>query len=593
VGLRAAESRGKMSFGEAMLNNREIAKRFERIGRLLELKGDNPFKTRAYFNAARTIDFLPFELKDSSPEDIRGIRGIGDALLKKILELLETGGLEYLERLEKETPPGHLELLKIPGLGPRKIRRLIDELGVNSLGELEYACRVNRLKFLKGFGAKSQENIMRGIAAVKRYRGRMLLPDAAAAAELLVEGTAGFEGVRRVGVAGSLRRSLETVGEIELVAEVEESAGREISGRFASLKGVDEIVSRGEREVVARLDGGMTCNLRMATAGEYPYALHHHTGSSGYLSTLKSYAESAGLVLDESGMYRDGEFVPAEGEEDVFEALGMSYIPPELRENTGEIDAALSRSLPELVNLDDIRGLFHVHTVWSDGSDTIAVMAAEAERMGMEYIGVADHSRSAHYANGLSPERVMEQWKEIDELNALSPGIHVFKGIECDILRDGSLDYDDSLLAGFDFVVASIHSGFSMSEREATDRIVRAVCHPSVTMLGHPTGRLLLGREGYPLDIERVLDACAVHGVVVELNADPQRLDLDWRFLRMAARKGVKVAVNPDSHSAATLGNLYYGLRIARKGWLRKEDVFNTLPLDEMMTELRAGRGGG
>jgi len=576
-----------------MLNNRDIAKRFERIGRLLELKGDNPFKTRAYFNAARTIDSLPFELKDSSPEEIRGIRGIGDALLKKILELLETGRLEYLERLEKETPPGHLELLKIPGLGPRKIRRLIDELGVNSLGELEYACRVNRLKLLKGFGAKSQENIMRGIAAVKRYRGRMLLPDATAAAEFLAEGTAGFEGVRRVTVAGSLRRSLETVGGIELVAEVEEGVWREVGERFASLEGVSGIVSRGGRIVAAELEGGMTCNLRMATAGKYPFVLHRHTGSSGYVSALESYAESTGFTLDEWGMYRGGRFIPVEDEGDIFEILGMSYIPPELRENTGEIDAALSHSLPELVNRDDIKGLFHVHTVWSDGSDTIPVMAAEAERMGMEYIGVADHSRSAHYANGLSAERVKEQWDEIDELNASSPGIRIFKGIECDILRDGSLDYDDSLLAGFDFVVASIHSGFSMSGREATDRVVRAVSHPSVTILGHPTGRLLLGRDGYPLDIERVLDACAVHGVAVELNADPQRLDLDWRFLRTAARRGVKVAVNPDSHSAATLGNVYYGLRIARKGWLRKEDVFNTLPLDEMMTELRAGREEG
>ena len=570
------------------MENKEISKVFELIGKLLEIKGDNVFKSRAYYNAARTIAVLPISLKQAAADgSVKDIKGIGSALEKKIIEMLNTGKLGYLERLKSEIPEEVIEMLKIPGLGPGKIHKLIDILGIKTIGELEYACRVNRLKVMDGFGEKSQENILKGIELIKHFRGRVLYYDAKSIADDIVANLKDIPCVKKVDIAGSVRRCMETVKDIDIVAVVDEIDRAKTVASFKSMDEVEEVFEQGPAKVLARFKSGIVCNLRIVNEPDFPVAIHHFTGSAGHNTALSSHAERNGLKIDKYGIFKNDSRIRIDKEEDLFSKLGMDYIPPELREDTGEIDAALEHKIPELIEYNDIKGIFHVHTVWSDGSNTIAEMAESAKNMDMEYIGISDHSASAGYAGGLTSDDVKRQWDEIDEYNSKNRDkAYVFKGIESDILRDGSLDYDDSLLEQFDFVIASIHSWFSMSLDEAIERILRALSHPSVTMLGHPTGRLLLSREGYPVDMEKILDACSEHNVTIELNANPQRLDIDWRYLRAAKSRGVSVSINPDSHNASTLAHLRYGVNIARKGWLEKKDVFNTYSLKMMQKRM-------
>ena len=563
------------------ISPKDVIRILEEIGVLLELKGESPFKSLAYTNAARRLETLDEDLEELVRRgDLKSVKGIGDALNRKITELVTTGRLEYYETLRASVQPGHLEMLRIPGLGPRKIRALHEQLDISTLGELEYACLENRLVELPGFGARTQQKILTGIEYLKRYRERRLCSEALEAAEPLLAKLRGRAGVVAASLAGSLRRGNETVKDIDLVAASDDPEA--LSQWFTSLPDAESVIARGSRKVSVFLKAGINADLRIATPREYPFALHHFTGSKEHNVAMRGRAKQLGIKMNEYGLFRDEALLPCRSEEDVFAALGLAWVPPELRENTGEIEAAETGVMPALVQMKDIRGIFHIHTTASDGSSTLEAVVEAAKKMGLEYIGITDHSESAFYAGGLTPEDVRAQHRAIDALNRKDPAFRIFKGIEADILPDGRLDYDDATLASFDFVIAAVHSHFGMNEDEMTERIIRALANRRTTILAHPTGRLLLAREPYALDLERVIDAAAEHGKVIELNANPHRLDLDWRHCKYAKRQGVRIAVNPDAHHTDGLADMKYGLNIARKGWLEARDIVNSMGLEEM-----------
>lgn len=480
-------------------------------------------------------------------------------------------------------------MLKIPGLGPKRVKAIWDSLGVTSVRELEYACNENRLLELDGFGAKSQENILKGINALHKFAGRRLLSEGMGAVAPLIEWVRGSPAVIRAQVAGSVRRGLETVKDIDIVAS---SADPEsVMERFVAAPGVADVIARGHTKTSVRLESGFQADIRVVTDEQFPFALHHFTGSREHNTIMRSLAKTQGLKMNEYGLFKGEHSLRLASEEEIFRALGLSYIPPEMREGFDEVTLAGEGKIPTLVEEADIIGLFHVHTDKSDGVDTLEAMAQEAIRLGYKYMGVADHSRTASYAGGLSVDALKRQGEEIDKLNEKLKGrFHLFKGVESDILGDGSLDYPDKVLAELDFVIASVHSRFQKDARAMTERIVAAINNPYTTMLGHPTGRLLLAREEYPLEMEKVIEALAERGVYMELNANPQRLDVDWRVMGALKKAGVKVAINPDAHRKDGLRDMRYGLLAARKGGLEKKDVFNTLPLEKMKTTLASRR---
>ncbi|MBI2878006.1 MAG: DNA polymerase/3'-5' exonuclease PolX [Candidatus Tectomicrobia bacterium] len=568
------------------MDKRQVARIFEEIGTLLEIQGESPFKSRAYSTAARTLEGLEEDL-DALVRNgrLQELKGIGQALAEKITELVTTGRLEYYERLKGSLPGSLLEMLAIPTLGPKKIKAIYEGLGIKTVGELEYACHENRLVDLPGFGPKTQEKILQGIALFKRHRDRFLYSEAIPIAREILEALRRTPSVLRAEIAGSLRRRKETVKDIDLLV-CSEDPGPVMAG-FTHLSQVEQVVEAGSTRSRVRLVNGIGADLRVVRDEEFPFALHYFTGSQEHNIALRERARRQGIKLNEYGLFRGEKRIACRDEAEVFAALGLGFIPPELREDMGEIEAAEREELPQLIEEAEIRGVFHVHTRWSDGNASVEVMARAARDLGYQYLGIADHSQVARYARGLEPERLQAQQAEIEEANRKLPEITLLKGAEVDILPDGSLDYSEEILQGFDFAIASVHSRFNMTEEEMTRRIVRALSHPCVTMLGHPTGRLLLGREGYPIDIDAVLEAAARHGVVIELNANPHRLDLDWRHLKKAAALGVKISINPDAHSPEGLRDTAYGVGIARKGWLTREDVFNALPREEMMKRLQ------
>lgn len=565
----------------------------EQIGALLEIKGENPFKVRAYYNAAKALSGVEDLDALVKSKRLKEIEGVGDALAKKIDEYVETGSMTYYEELAREVPVSLLELLQIPNVGPRKIKLLYDTLGVTNVGELEYACKENRLTSLPGFGAKTQEKILKGIEFIKQHKGEFLFGDVYPVATQLKEG---FERVTRpelVTVCGSIRRRKEIVRDIDLLAAGEDPA--KLTAHFLSLPDVAEVIAEGETKTSCRLHSGIEADLRVVAEESYPCALIYFTGSKEHNVKLRGIAKKRDLKLNEYGLFRNGDSIACRDEKDVYAFLGLSYIPPELREDLGEIEAAAEGRLPELVELSDLKGTFHVHTHLSDGTDTLDRLVAAARKMGLSYLGISDHSKTAAYAGGLSVDAVRRQWDEIDAFNQAAPDFYLFKGIESDILPDGSLDYDETLLAGFDFVIASVHSAFGMKKDAMEKRIMRAMENPFTTMLGHPTGRLLLARDGYDVDMKSIIEAAAAHHVIIELNASPYRLDIDWRYLRTAKQHGVMIAINPDAHANTGLLDVFYGIGIARKGWQEKVDVLNTRTaqevkrvLDRMRNEKRA-----
>ena len=572
------------------MQRRSIPAILEEIGALLEIEGENPFKVKAYYNAAKILaghDDLDAVIERGR---LREIKGIGETLSAKIAEYHDTGKIAYYEELKRKIPATLLELLHIPNLGPRKIRVLYDELGIANLGELEYACKENRLISLFGFGAKTQEKILKGIEFVRRHKGEFLFGEVYPLALALKERFAQAFPKGLIEVCGSIRRKKEIVRDIDLLVAAED--WRAVSRYFVAMPEVEEVLAEGETKTSCRLVSGINADLRVVDRGAFPCALIYFTGSKEHNVRLRGLARKRGLKLNEYGLFEGERLLEVGSEADVYERLGLSYVPPELREDRGEIEAAQAHNLPRLIELGDLRGTFHVHTEMSDGTDALPAIAEAAQTMGLAYVGICDHSRSAYYAGGLKAEDVLGQWDAIDRFNAEHPGFVFFKGIESDILPDGSLDYSDELLAGFDFVVASVHSAFTMSQDDMEARLFRAMENPFTTILGHPTGRLLLGREGYRVDMGRIIDAAAAHGVVIELNASPYRLDIDWRYLKQAKERGVTIAVNPDAHSAKGLAELFYGVGIARKGWLEAHDVLNTQDAGAVLQCFREVRDG-
>lgn len=578
------------------MNKNEIAEMLEEIGTLLELQGENPFKTRAYQAGARALEAM--EADEFAARMAAGtlgeLKGFGEALVDKIGKLHATGRLEFYDKLRAQIPDGVIAMLEVPGLGPKKIKALREQLGIESPEALGEACRAGRVAGLAGFGEKTQAKILEGLANRAAYGKRHRWWDARAVAEPIVEGLRALAQVRRAEAAGSLRRNLETVGDLDFIVAATAEDATAVTDWFCALPEVKEVTARGGTKASVRFASGLQADLRIVPEEQFAFALHHFTGSKDHNVAMRQRALARGLSLSEWGLVPDegegtakekaerGLSLRAQSEADVFGHLGLAFVPPELREGLGEIEAAEAAakdgraSMPRLVETADLRGAFHNHTTESDGKATLAEMRAAATALGWEYLGIADHSKSSVQARGLDEARLAAQVAAIRAANAAGGGAWLFAGTECDILPDGRLDFDDEVLATLDYVVASVHSAFTQAEDEMTARIVRAVEHPRVTMLGHATGRLLLRREAYKVNLARVIDAAIANRVIIELNAHPSRLDLDWRLWRRAAERGLMCAINPDAHDTAGLRHVEAGVRVARKGWLAAENVLNT-----------------
>ena len=565
------------------LTKKEVARILEEIGILLELSGENPFKSRAYYAAARTISAFEGDLADAvSDNRLSGLRGIGNALTLKITELVETGKLDYYENLKASIPAGLTDMLKIQGLGPRKIWILYNMLGIETMVELESACLANRLINLSGFGRKTQEKILSGIEKTKMYKSRRLYADVIDEAEAILAKVRNHPAAISAEIAGSLRRRMETVKDIDILISTEKA--HDLAMFLKSFPGTSGIIAGGDTKISITTVSGINVDFRLVSPAEFPYALHHFTGSKEHNVAMRGRAKTMNLKMNEYGLFAGDILVACASEEEIFKKLGLSFIPPELREDRGEIAAAEKGSLPVLVELSDIKGILHVHTNASDGLDTIESIFQAVQEMNLDYVGICDHSKSAGYAGGLSEEEIERQHRCIDAINRDFGHPYIFKGIESDILPDGSLDYDDAVLERFDFIIAAVHSNFTMSEKDMTSRILKALDNPATTILAHPTGRLLLEREAYGISMEQVIARAAEQGKILELNANPHRLDLDWRWCKYAKELGVKIAINPDAHTIETLNHIRFGINIAKKGWLSPSDCINCLGVKEIKT---------
>jgi DNA polymerase (family 10) len=581
----------------------EIAGILEQIAALLELKGENPFKIRAYTNAARAIETFGGNVPNFQDEEaVAKIPGIGKSIALKIKEVAATGSLKYLEVLSAEFPSGIMELFSLSGLGAKKIRALYDQLGISSIEQLQKACEEGRVAELSGFGQTTQQKLCDAIAKRAAHGGAFQFGQVAAEAETLRADLAAQPDALQVDIAGSYRRRKEIVHDLDLLVATKNPEA--ITKFFVSHPLVESVIAQGPTKSSVRLRSGVQCDLRVVSTAEYPFALAYFTGNKEHNIELRSRALKRGWTLNE---YRLAPLPPdpkakrkirpkktpkVRDEAELYRTVDLDFIPPELRENWGEFEAAEKHSLPKLIEKENLRGTFHCHTTASDGHNSLEEMAEAAQALGLEYLGIADHSRSQIQAHGLDEKKLLAQVAAIRKLNKKFDAFRLFAGVECDILRDGTLDFPDEVLSQLDFVVASVHSALGLSEADMTRRMVRAMENPFVTMLAHPTGRLLLKREPYKIDVPEILDAAARTGTWIELNAAPKRLDLDWRWWPMAKQKGAKCVINPDAHRAERLQDLWFGIGIARKGWLTKEDVMNCLPLGKIESALAAKRRG-
>ena len=591
------------------MDKEQVSTILEEIAVLLELKGENPFKALAYTKAARALDAYEGDLATLVAENrLTELPGLGDALRQKISTLVTTGHLEYYEALRASIPEGLLPLLDIPALGPKKIKLLHEKLGISNLVELENACREKKLRILAGFGAKTEEKIMAGIEQSRAYSSLFRYAEVWAQAEEIREALRTHECVSQVAVAGSMRRGREVIKDLDFVAASREPA--EVMASFIALPGVKQVTNQGPTKSSVLFENGISADLRVVSSIEFPYALHHFTGSKEHNVVMRQRAIARGMKLSEWGLFEieggrkkgdkakggkaarkpegEGKLVPCHTEDDLFAALGLQLIPPELREDLGEIEAAEKGEIPRLIEWTQLRGTFHCHTQASDGRNTLAEMAAEAREIGLDYLGIADHSKSSIQANGLTEDRLFEQMAMIARLNKEMDGFHLFAGSEVDILKEGRLDFPDDVLARLDYVVASVHNSLNQTEDEMTTRLIRAMENEHVTMLGHPTGRRLLQREASKVNFEKLIDAAARTGTWIELNCSSHRMDMDWRWWHRARDKGVKCVINPDAHRLSQFGMLRHGVTMARKGWLRPGDVMNTLPLKEIRAALKS-----
>lgn len=573
------------------MDRKRVARVLDEMAVMLELAGANKFKVRAYENAAHALLGYTGDLESAVRSgELKKLPGIGATIFANVESLVFSGRLPAYEELRATFPPGLRECLRVPRLGARKLKALNEALRLESLDDLERACREGQVAEIKGFGPKTAEHILRGIAMVRATEGLFLYPAARARAEALVAALRDSGLAGEISLAGSLRRRREIVRDVDIVAS--STQPEEVSAAFRSLPEVFEVIGSGPTKTSVRFLDGLCADLRVVSPEDFPAALLYFTGSREHNTELRGRARKRGWKLNEYGLFTDGENrAPADSEADIYAALGLQYVEPELREGLGEIDAAADGRLPALVRDEDVRGLIHVHTDASDGRDTLEAMALAIRDAGYGYVAFTDHSKSAGYAGGLSEERVRAQREEIRALRKRLPGFRIFHGTEADILADGSIDYGDEFLGELDLVVASVHSRFQLSREEQTARLVKAVRNPLVSVLGHPTGRLLLSRDGVDADMEAVIDAAAESGCALEVNGSPHRLDLDWRLVRRAVARGVPIAIDPDAHATRELAYTGYGIGIARKGWAGPADVLNARGPDELAAWLEARRG--
>jgi len=571
------------------VENPAIARVLAEIGDLLEIKGENPFKIRAYRNAADTITHLAERVAAFTPAERLGIPGIGKDLAAKIGELIDTGACRYHQELLQEFPPTILDLLHLQGVGPKTVALLYQGLEIRTLDDLERAAREGRIRDLKGMGAKKEALILKALEERQRFTGRRLMPEAYDMSAALVAELRERAPEADISSVGSLRRGCETCGDLDILAA---GAPASLMDAFTSYRLVERVLGRGETKSSVLLAGGFQADLRLVPRESLGAAQQYFTGSKTHNIALRDRAIQRGLKLNEYGLFRvdDDAKVAGETEESIYEALGLAFVPPELRENRGEIAAAEARTLPRLIERQDLRGDLHMHTTTTDGRADAETMALAARAAGLEYIAITDHSRALAMANGLDEVRALAHARAVRELNDRLDGITVLAGIECDIRPDGAMDLADDCLAQLDIVIASVHSAFSQDEAEMTDRLLRAIACPWVDVIGHPTGRMILKREAYRFDTDRVLAAAAAAGVALEINSQVHRLDLDEGHAKLARDRGVKLVIDSDAHSPAALGVVRWGITVARRAWLEAADILNTRPVDELRAGLRRNR---
>lgn len=559
------------------------------IALILEIKGENAFKIRAYKNGSEIIENYGDDIIQITKDGKLGeLKGIGKALASKIEEIVETGKLSYLDELKLEFPDTFFDLFEISNLGPKKIKKLYDNLQIDSIDKLEASCKNNEISKISGFGKKSVEAILESISFRKSNSKFFRTGDIAPIAESILEFLRQLPQTSQAEIAGSYRRGKEIVHDIDFIVATKLSV--EIINEFTKMPEVAQVISKGKTKSSVRLNNGLQCDLRAVKNSEFPFALNYFTGSKAHNVKMRSLAIKNGYSLNEYALNsktKTNEDV-INDESDLYKALGLSFIHPALREDQGEVEAAKDASLPNLIQIENLKGTFHNHTTASDGKNSLSEMAEAATDLGLQYLGISDHSKSSVQANGLSDEELLQQVKEIKDFNDRNNNeLTIFSGVECDILKDGSLDYNESVLSQLDYCIASVHSSFSLTENEMTKRVIKAIESPHVTMIGHLTGRLLLLRKPYDINVSKIIDACAKNNTIIEINANPRRLDMDWRWWKKAKDKGVKCSINPDAHKIEHFQYLHFGVKIAQKGWLESSDVVNCLPIDEIKKLLK------
>jgi len=571
------------------MENKGIADIFVEIADILDIQGENPFRVRSYRNAARTIENMSqsVEAMVKAGENLEEIPGIGKSIHEKIEEIVSTGKCRFLGELRAKVPAGLTELLKLEGLGPKKVKLLYDELAVDSVDRLEKAAQAGRLRDLAGMGLKTEEKVLKSIEKYRAGLGRFKLSVGFIYAQALLEYLKDVAGVKRLDPAGSFRRRMETIGDLDILAIC--GKGCKVMDRFTEYGDVAEVISKGDTKSSVRLNCGLQVDVRVLEEESYGAALHYFTGSKAHNIAIRDRARDLGLKVSEYGVFRakDERRLSGAREEDVFKAVGLPFIPPELRENRGEIQAAEKGKLPQLIELADIRGDLQMHTTATDGKNSITEMAEKAKEIGYSYIAITDHSKAVRVAGGLDEKGLARHLKEIEKVNGQIPGVRILKGVEVDILADGSLDLKDDILKECQVVIASVHSRFNMEEKEMTRRIIKALKNPNVNILAHPTGRLILEREPYKVNLKEVFQAALDEGVVLEINAYPDRLDLRDVDARLAKEMGAKLVISTDAHSALQIELMKFGVFTARRGWVEAKDVINTLPLEAVLKILR------
>jgi DNA polymerase (family 10) len=562
------------------MDKKDVARLLDQIAAFLELKGDNPFRIRAYQTAARAVSAYTGDLKRASDTgELAELKGVGPGTSEIIREVLATGSAQVLNQLRSEIPPGLVEMMGISGLGVAKIQQIHENLGIDSLAELEAAARDGRLARLPRFGPKTAQKILRSLAFLRRSIDYRLFHHARNESERFAKALSELSGVVNVTTAGSVRRRHELIRDLDFVVQTDKP-GYELADRLGNLVGVHEFEGKAPGAFTLRFTSDTVADVYICSAATRGFELMWATGSQSHLNGLQARATTLGLEWASEGLRKGDEMIPCATEEAVYQALQMQFIPPELREGTGEIEAAVAYQIPALVTAKDIQGFIHCHTNYSDGTSTVAEWAEAALAAGYRYVGITDHSAAATYAGGLFMDSIGEQHAEIDNVNRSVSGVRVLKGVEVDILESGALDYDADTRSQFEFVIASVHNRFGQSRSEMTDRILRAMDDPTMAILGHPTGRLLLSREPYPMDLDAIFEKALDRNIAIEINAHPQRLDLDWRHVRRAADMGIVISIGADAHSTAGMSNLDLGIGIARKGWLTAEQILNTRPLE-------------